>query len=315
MSILIVGSNGVVGRDLLRLLNNDNNDYSLTLVNRDMVIQEYKGERIMSVSLENVKNKSFDYVFNCADESISNEIIKNISFNYYIDNSSNLRRDERVPLVIPELNFRRDKIIANPNCTSIILCLFLSSLNRLKINKINVSTYQALSGGGKKKIEKLLKEEKECNITENNLSGRIREKQIAYNFYPHESKKLENGFNGEEEKVMYETNRIMGYNVFVTCIRVPVIRCHGESVTIIFDKEYSKEEIIESIKSVGYLNYDEDIDCVSNEYSNKVSVGHIRHNPLNKKEWNFFIVGDQITRGASYNAYGIFNNIVKTKVQ
>jgi len=307
--ILIIGSNGVVGNDLMRLLNEDENHYKLTLVNTKNCIQEYQGDKIVSKTFDEIKDKNFKVIFNCATSEISKKIIEELKYNYYIDNSSYLRRDEKIPLVIPEINFKYSQNYANPNCTSIILSLFLNTFKNIK--RVNVSTYQALSGAGKEKLTRFLDENiSALKIEPLKPEGKLSvDKQLALNFYPHESELVEGGFNGEEEKVMYETKRLTGLEVFVTCIRVPVIRCHGESVTIEFNKILEREEVIELISKNSNLILSEEIDCVSSEYSTKVSVGHIRQNPHNLLEWNFFIVGDQLTRGAAYNAYKIMKEI------
>ena len=297
MRVLIVGTNGMVGRDLVRLFGEDKKKYHLTFCNSDNFME-------MLLKLE-----QFDVIFNCSNEEISKILYEKMSDkSVYIDNSSYLRQNEKVPLVVPEINFVVSNVYANPNCVTIILTLFLNSIKRLNPVKINVSTYQSLSGAGREKFKKFLLDTKD---TLKDLDAVIPlasydYNKLGFNFYPHESKKNIYGYSGEEEKIMFETKKIIDMDVFPTCVRVPAVRCHGESVNVTFNREDLSKEIFLKLFEENGVKYDDKIDCLSNEFNEGISVGHLRQNRYDKREWSFFVVGDQLTRGASYNAFKIF---------
>lgn len=290
--VLIVGSNGMVGQDLLRLFKNEN--YDIVECNTDNFTEIFEDITLYPV------------IFNCANEDVSEKILSRLTpKQIYIDNSSFLRRDVLTPLVIPEINFIKSNIYANPNCVTIILCIFLNSLKNYYPSNIKVSTYQSLSGAGKIKFNQFIEN------TKNNIQflstkdpfGNKNNNKLGFNFYPHESTKNELGFSGEEEKVIFETKKILDLDVFPTCIRIPAIRCHGEVITCQLE-DFNKEKYLSSLNS--NIIYDDKLDALSTEFETKIKLGHIKQNPLNKKEWSFFIIGDQLTRGASYNAFKIF---------
>lgn len=304
MQILVIGSNGMVGRDLVRIFLREKNGEKLTFCNSDNFVN----------MLKIINN--FDVVFNCSNNEISNLVYKKLnSSTVYIDNSSYLRENEKIPLVVPEINFVNNKIYANPNCVTIILTLFLNSIKDLDPKNIQVSTYQSLSGAGREVFKRFLHHNKYTikNLDKVIPEANLEDNKLAFNFYPHESKKDEYGFTGEENKIMFETKKILGLDVFPTTIRVPSIRCHGESITIEFEKSTLKiDDFMERFKKHD-IKFSKKIDCISSEFDEQISVGHIRQDPFNKKRWNFFVVGDQLTRGASYNAYKIYKKIVEYK--
>jgi aspartate-semialdehyde dehydrogenase len=298
MRVLIVGTNGMVGRDLVRLFHEDEKKYHLTFCNSDNFME-------MLLKLE-----QFNVIFNCSNDEISKVLYNKMSDkSVYIDNSSYLRQNEKVPLVVPEINFVASNVYANPNCVTIILTLFLNSIKSLRPVKINVSTYQSLSGAGREKFKRFLSDTKETlkDLDEVIPLASYKYNKFGFNFYPHESKKNSYGYSGEEEKIMFETKKIIDMDVFPTCIRVPAVRCHGESVNVTFKRDDLSKKIFLELFDKNGIKYDDKIDCLSNEFNEEVSVGHLRQNKYDKREWSFFVVGDQLTRGASYNAFKIFN--------
>ena len=294
-NILILGANGMVGQDLIRLLKKYNTDANIKLCNRNNFLDNLN---IIS---------SFDVIFNCASSDVSEIIYPLVQKNQiYIDNSSYLRMNNKVPLVVPEINMTQSNIFANPNCVTIILTLFLNSIKRFNPKNIKVSTYQSISGAGKNKFTDFINDHK--IVSEIDLSvpqAKIDDNALAFNFYPHESEKDDLGFSGEENKVMLETKKIINMDVFPTCIRIPAIRCHGESITCELE-ETTKEELINEISKYN-IKYVENPEAIDVELNESIIVGHIRRNPFNNNEWNFYIIGDQLTRGAAYNAFKIYN--------
>lgn len=301
VKILLVGSNGLVGYDLKRILN-ENNYYDITECNSNNFTETL------------VKLDKFDVVFNCANEIVSQQIYQMISVinkkPVYIDNSSYLRL-MNIPLVVPEINMTDSLVYANPNCVTIILSLFLNAIKKFNPRNIKVSTYQSISGSGRGNLDLFLKDtQKVLDYINKEPFTNIPINRRGFNFYPHESKIICDGFNSEEYKVMKETKKILGLDVFPTCIRIPSIRCHGESVTCELD-EVTITELDMELHSHNIIVSD-NINGKESEKKSYITVGHIRRNPFNKNEWNFFIVGDQITRGASYNAFKIFENKFQT---
>lgn len=299
VSILIIGSNGMVGQDLLRLFECESNElYKIVCCNRDDFYQ-----KTCDMSL-------YDVIFNCANDNISKLILsKKREKTLYIDNSSYLRMNPDYPLVIPEVNFVESNVYANPNCVTIILCLFLNAIKIFNPKNIEVTTYQAISGAGKDKFKKFLDDSivSSGGIDIKRPLAGVDENKLGFNFYPHETPKDREGFSGEERKVINETKKITGLDVFPTCIRIPAVRCHGEVVMCEFGEDVSKELLIEILKLRGIL-YKENPEALDMEMSDKIMVGHIRKSPF-RNRWSFFVVGDQLTRGASYNAYKIFKNL------
>lgn len=297
-NILVIGSNGMVGQDLMRLLEDDSELYNIVCCNSCDFVEK------------TLKLDKYNVIFNCSNEIVSREIVNKLSDNIiYIDNSSYLRMRDDVPLVVPEINMIKSKMYANPNCVSIILCLFLNGIKNLKPYNIEVSTYQSLSGAGKERFNNFINDTKRildkldvCRPLTN-----IMENSLGFNFYPHESKRLEDGFSGEENKVIKETKKIIGLDVFPTCIRIPSVRCHGENITCEFGVDVNLNLIKSELIKYG-IEYSDNINCVDCELNESIKVGHIRKSRFGNR-WSFFVVGDQLTRGASYNAYKIFKSI------
>lgn len=301
MNILVLGATGMVGNDLVRLFKKEKDiEFNLHLCNR-------KNYDIMTYNL-----LKYNVIFNCSNSKVSEDIISRLPDNViFIDNSSYLRSNDKVPLVVPEINMVKSNVYANPNCVTIILTLFLNSIKTFEPKNIEVSTYQSISGAGKNKFNIFLDDNVNTieNISEKHPQANISSNKLAFNFYPHESEKNNDDFNGEEEKVIKETKKILGMDVFPTCIRVPAIRCHGETITCEFKKSVTKEQLIKKVEEYG-LTYQENPEAIDMEMKTNVMVGHIRKSPFTNR-WSFFIIGDQLTRGASYNAYKIFKNIIK----
>jgi len=299
MNILVIGSTGMVGNDLVRLLKNEKDfEYNLHLCNR-------KNYDIMTYNL-----LKYNVIFNCSNSKVSEDIISRLPKDIiFIDNSSFLRLNNKIPLVVPEINMVKSNIYANPNCVTIILTLFLNSIKIFDPKNIEVSTYQSISGAGKKKFNDFLDDNIKIieTISDKIPKASNNSNKLAFNFYPHESEKNNDGFSGEEEKVINETKKILGLDVFPTCIRVPAVRCHGETITCEFSKDVTKEKLVKSIIENGLI-YKDNPEALDMEMKDTIMVGHIRKSIFNNR-WSFFIIGDQLTRGASYNAYKIFKNI------
>jgi aspartate-semialdehyde dehydrogenase len=261
-----------------------------------------------------------------------------------IDNSSAWRMEKNVPLVVPEVNPEDVKehqgVIANPNCSTIQMVVALKPIyDRAGIKNIIVSTYQAVSGAGAKAIADLLKQTyafcQEVGEKESISAEELKEifkklppaekfpHQIAFNALPHIDRFFEDGYTREENKMLYETRKIMhdeNINVSATCVRVPVFYAHSESISIQTEKEISPEEAREILKKAkGVIVIDEPL---KNEYPlaidvagrDEVFVGRIRKDRVFTPGLNMWVVADNIRKGAATNAIQIAELLIEKKL-
>jgi len=242
-----------------------------------------------------------------------------------IDNSSQWRMDPEVPLVVPEVNSHDLKwhkgIIANPNCSTIQMVVVLKPIHdAVRIKRIVVTTFQAVSGTGKKAMDELLQQttdilnfkEVKCNVYPH---------QIAFNVLPHIDKFLENGYTKEEMKMVNETRKIMGDNsirLTATTVRVPVFRCHSESLNIETEKKITPNEARAVLsKAPGIIVFDAP---EKNIYplpvyiagKDETYVGRIREDESIENGINMWIVADNLRKGAALNAVQIAEKLIET---
>jgi len=238
-----------------------------------------------------------------------------------IDNTSHFRMDEDVPLVVPEVNpyeiaeWKTTGIIANPNCSTIQMVQVLKPLDEaFDLQRVDVSTYQATSGGGKKAMEELVTQMQDffqfkLDDSEHNAFPH----QIALNVIPQIDVFMENGYTKEEMKMVNETIKILGKKVEVsaTCVRVPTLRGHAESLTLTFDADVDAAEAREILsKAPNVIVLDDPSDniypmpasCVDRD---ETFVGRIRNDIYRKNVLNLFIVADNLRVGAATNAVRI----------
>jgi len=328
MQIVIIGSTGLVGTEFIKLLENYGID-NISLI----FVGSYKSKNLIIkfnnitnniITLDDINYKNNYIYINCADSEQAKVISEKMSDkSILIDNSSFFRLNENVPLVIPEINFPKElhRIYANPNCSTIILNLLMKPfIDNFGIKRVIVSTYQAASGAGKEGLEELLTQTKEITNS-NELTTKFWKKQYIHNAFVHNSAISDNNYNEEECKIINETNKIFkdygNIPITATCIRIPVLRSHCESVNIELEKETTYEEIIQILKGCNYLeildNKNEKIfpESITSTNNVKVQVGHIRKDSSIKNGfgWNFWISGDQLLRGAAYNAFLILDAI------
>jgi aspartate-semialdehyde dehydrogenase len=331
-NIIIVGATGLVGQEFIKLLKSDifiMGNFNIKLTSQNYVGLTCKETGIKYISMNDINYNIPSIFINCANNEQALLISKNIlDHSIMIDNSSEFRMNENVPLIIPEINFDSidDKnIIANPNCSTIILSMLLYPFikNNYKIKRIVVSTYQAASGAGKDGLDELIKQTKQI-VDNNPLSIDYWKQQYIYNCFVHNSSIENNDYCQEENKLINETNKIFNMNIPMspTCIRVPVLRSHCESVNIEFYDEIDYEQIYKLLDNekhilhiIDYKNGHVFPTSISSNSHHIVEVGHIRQDlslPKNKG-WNFWISGDQLLRGAAYNAYLIMQKIILVK--
>jgi aspartate-semialdehyde dehydrogenase len=331
MKVAIVGASGAVGQEFLRVLAERNFPMTeLVLFGSSRSagkVYEFNGKKLTVKELKHGDDfKDFNIAFVSAGASISKEYADDITkFGaVMIDNSSAFRMDEDVPLVVPEVNAadaknRPRNIIANPNCTTTQMVVALKAIENLShIQRIHVSTYQAASGAGAAAMDELelqyrqIVEGKEVTVDKFAY-------QLAYNLIPQVDVFLDNGYTKEEMKMYHETRKIMHSDVEVsaTCVRVPSLRAHSESVWVETEKPVSVEEAraaFEAAPGVEVMdNPAEKVYPMPLFLSGKdpVYVGRIRKDLAHPNGLTFWCVSDQIKKGAALNAVQIAEYLIQ----
>jgi len=316
----IIGATGLVGREVLVVLQ----EMELQLSSLRLYSSSNSaGKNIQFNGTNYVVSEMSEAAFNDNDAFIcsagSDAAIKwgNIARQQnciFIDNSSAWRMDESVPLIVPEINPKalgdHDYIISNPNCSTIQLVMALDPLHlKYGIKRVIVSTYQSVSGSGKNAVEQL-RIELEGKQSENPAYPH----QIAFNCLPHIDYFLDDGYTKEENKMIRETSKIMGAEIplTTTCVRVPSYRGHAEAVNVELNSSYAISEL-RSLweKSPGIIVQD---NPGKNLYpmqktaanSDAVFIGRIREDNTNAMAINFWVVADNLRKGAATNAVQIF---------
>lgn len=334
MKVAIVGASGAVGQEFLRVLDEQNFpiDELMLFGSKRSAGRTYtfKGkEYVVKELCHNDDFKGVDIAFTSAGAGTSKEFAETIT-KYgaiMIDNSSAFRMDEDVPLVVPEVNgddvFNTPcNIIANPNCTTIQMVVALKAINNLSpIKSVHVSTYQAASGAGAAAMDELVNQYKELAEGKEPTIEKFAY-QLAYNVIPHIDVFMDNGYTKEEMKMYHETKKIMHapeLNVSATCVRVPVMRAHSEAIWVETERPISVEEAREAFsKANGVVVID---NPANKEYpmplfvanQDPVYVGRIRKDLTNEKGLSFWVVGDQIKKGAALNAVQIAQYMIANK--
>lgn len=332
MNVAIVGASGAVGHEFLRVLDEQNFPIDnlrlfgstrsagskMTFKGKEYTIEELTPESDFS---------GVDIAFTSAGAGTSKEYADVITRHgtLMIDNSSAFRMDSDVPLVVPEVNGtdslnRPRNIIGNPNCTTIQMVVALKPVNDLsKILKVHVATYQAASGAGASAMAELENQYREINEGKEPTVEKFAY-QLAFNVIPHIDVFLDNDYTKEEMKMYNETRKIMHSDdiaVSATCVRVPVLRAHSEALWVETERPLSVEEVRKAFeKAEGLVVAD---DPANKKYpmplhvadKDPVYVGRLRKDLSNPNGIAFWIVGDQIKKGAALNAVQIAQWILK----
>ena len=324
MRVAIVGASGAVGQEFLRVLEERNfpADELLLFGSQRSAGSKYtfRGKELEVKLLEhNDDFKGVDIAFTSAGAGVSREFAETIT-KYgavMIDNSSAFRMDEDVPLVVPECNAedalnRPRGIIANPNCTTIMMVVALQCLENLShIKRIHVASYQAASGAGAAAMAELV-DGKE--VTVNKFAY-----QLAYNVIPQIDVFTDNGYTKEEMKMFNETRKIMHSDALCSamCVRVPSLRSHSEAIWAETETPVSPEAFAQAIQNGEGVQL---MDDPANKVypmplflagKDDVYVGRIRKDLANENGLTFWIVGDQIKKGAALNAVQIAEYLIK----
>ena len=327
MRIAIVGASGAVGQEFLTILNERTDfpvDELLLFGSERSAGRKYnfRGKEIEVKQLcHNDDFKGVDIALTSAGAGISKEFAETITKHgaLMIDNSSAFRMDADVPLVVPEVNPEDAldaprRIIANPNCTTAIMVVALKPLNDISpIKRVHVATYQAASGAGAVAMAELEKQYAELAEGKEPTVEKFAY-QLAYNLIPHIDVFLDNDYTKEEMKMYNETKKIMhapGLEVSATCIRVPVMRAHSEAVWVETERPISVEEARNAFEHAEGLvvidepaakKYPMPLDAAGKD---PVYAGRLRKDIANPNGLTFWLVGDQIKKGAALNAVQI----------
>jgi aspartate-semialdehyde dehydrogenase len=323
--IAIAGATGAVGTEFLQLL--EKRDFplaSLRLLASERSVGRTIPFRGQLLPVELLTDKSFegiDIAFFSAGGGRSKEFAPAAvrSGALVIDNSSAFRMDPETPLVIPEVNpedIRWNKgIIANPNCSTIIMLMAVTPLYRLaKIRRIVVSTYQAASGAGAKAMKELEDQSRQY-LNGEDVTKNVFPHQIAFNLFSHNTRIDADGYNEEERKMINETHKILHEDtigVTATCVRVPILRAHSESINVEFEEDRpSLDAIRKAVTEFPNVRLVDDREAnhfpMPLEATGKddTLVGRIRYDLSCEKAVDLFVAGDQILKGAALNGFQI----------
>ena len=335
MRVAIVGASGAVGQELLRILAERNfplDDLVLFGSERSAGKKYSFKDKQYEVKLlqHNDDFKDVDIAFTSAGASTSKEFLETITKHgtVMIDNSSAFRMDDDVPLVVPEINAedaltRPRGVIANPNCTTIMMVVVLNPINNLSsIKKVHVSSYQSASGAGAAAMQELQQQYKE--MLEDGKVSTINKfpHQLAYNVIPQIDKMTENDYTKEEMKMYDETRKIMHSDIrtSATCVRVSSLRSHSESVWFETEKPVSVNQIREALKKApGVTLVDDPQNYVypmplESAGKDDIYVGRIRKDLASDNGNTLWLTGDQIRKGAALNAVQIGEYLIQNGI-
>ena len=328
--VAVVGATGAVGRRMLTTLEERNfpvaNLTALASARSAGQTLAFRGQAIKVKELQEDSFKGIDIALFSAGGSISKKLapIAVESGCVVIDNSSAWRMDKEVPLIVPEVNPSAlgDEwgIIANPNCSTIQMVVALKPIHdEYRIRRVVVSTYQSVSGSGQKAIEELEQQSRDV-LDGKSAQCNVYPHQIAFNCLPHIDVFLDNGYTNEEIKMVNETRKILeddSIEVSPTAVRVPVVYSHSEAVNVETEQAMTAKEVKELLSSFPGVSVVDN--PKQNEYplainasgSGDVLVGRIRSDLTRPNAVNFWVVSDNLLKGAAYNAVQIAELLLK----
>ena len=329
MNIAIVGASGNVGRKMLEVLEQKkiSIDQLFLVASPRSAGQKvnFNGKEHEIFNLETYDFSKAEITFFAAGGKISEKYAeKAAKHTTVIDNSSFFRMDQDVPLIVPQvnpeaINVLKKNIIANPNCSTAQLVIALKPLHdEFNIKRVVISTYQSVSGGGKASMDELIEQTK-LSLDKKKINSKNFTKQIAFNAIPHIDIFAEDGYTKEELKMVNETKKILDDRIELTatCVRIPVLVSHAESVNIEFEKSFSLEKIRSLLNSAeGCEVYDQREDGgyitpLEAEGKNETYISRIREDKTKKNTINMWIVSDNLLRGAALNSIEIAELLIK----
>ena len=328
MKIAVVGATGLVGSKMLEVLN----ERKFPISELILVASEKSVGKFISFQNKSIIIQSIEQAIAAKPQLAIFSAGGNVSLEWapkfakagitVIDNSSAWRMDTTKKLVVPEINANEltieDKIIANPNCSTIQMVVVLNPLHKkYKIKRVVVSTYQSVTGTGAKAVDQLLNERK------NGSSAQMAYKySIDLNVIPQIDLFLENGYTKEEMKMVNETKKIMGdssIELTATAVRIPVMGGHSESVNIEFEKEFELNEVFQILNNTKGIVVQDDPKNqlypmpITSHNKDEVFVGRIRRDESQKNTLNLWIVADNLRKGAATNAIQIAEYLFENK--
>ena len=331
MNIAIVGATGNVGRKILEVLEKKNfsiDDIYFVASSKSAGSKlKFKGKEIEVENLETFDFSKANITFFSAGGKISEQYVPIAAqHSIVIDNSSFFRMDPDVPLIVPQVNSSdikkmKKNIIANPNCSTAQLVIALKPLHDLfKIKRVVVSTYQSVSGGGKSPMDELIEQTKKY-LDGKKIESKNFTKQIAFNVIPHIDVFADDGYTKEELKMTNETKKILDEKIELTatCVRIPVLVSHSESVNIQFEKPYTLEKVREVLSNAEGCQvidrrenggYSTPFEATG---SDETYISRIREDKTSKNTLNLWIVSDNLLRGAALNSVEIAETIINSK--
>lgn len=328
--VAVVGATGAVGNEMIEILEEKNFPVERLRLfaseRSEGIMLDFHGEKIPVETLNEDSFKGIDIALFSAGAERSKiwAPVAARSGCVVIDNSSQWRMDPEVPLVVPEVNSQdlswHKGIIANPNCSTIQMVVVLKPIHDVaRIKRVVVTTFQSVSGTGKKAMDELLQQTTDL-LNFRPIQKNVYPHQIAFNVLPHIDKFLENGYTKEEMKMVNETRKIMGdssIRVTATTVRVPVFRGHSESVNIETEKKLNVKDVRSILSEApGVVVLDEPekniyplpIDCAGKD---PVYVGRIREDESIESGINLWIVSDNLRKGAALNAVQIAEELIR----
>ena len=327
MNLAIVGATGNVGRKTIEILEKSKikiDNLFLVASKKSAGKTIFFKKKIKIEILEKYDFSKAQITFFAAGSKIAKDWVpKAAKQTIVIDNSSYFRMQKDVPLVIPEVNAHslnnHKNIIANPNCSTMQMVLAIKPLHEeYKIKRVVVSTYQAVSGAGKKSMDELFDQTKKY-LANKKISLKNFTKQIAFNLIPHIDTFDKDGYTKEELKMTNETKKILSdeIDVTATCVRVPIKTGHSESINIEFDNLYDFENIIKILKHAPGCKVIDDrkdggyITPIEAEGDYTTYISRIRKDNSNIKAINIWVVSDNLLKGAALNTVQIAEHLVK----
>ncbi|MER3473816.1 MAG: aspartate-semialdehyde dehydrogenase [Armatimonadota bacterium] len=328
--VAIAGATGAVGTEFLRVL--ENHRFPIASL-RLLASERSEGKRLRfggeEITVQRLREDAFEGVqiaFFSAGASRSRQFAPTAvkAGALVIDNSSAFRMDPQVPLVVPEINLEDARahkgIIANPNCSTIIMLMAVAPLHRLsRVRRIVVSTYQSASGAGAQAMQELI-DQTAAVLEGKSVTPRVLPHQIAFNLFSHNSAINEWGYNEEEWKMIHESRKILHepeLAITATCVRVPVLRAHSESINIEFaERRPTVDEAREALRAFPGVRLVDDRECnhfpmpIEASEREEVLVGRIREDISNPKALDLFVSGDQLLKGAALNAVQIVEGMI-----
>ena len=328
--VAILGATGAVGTELLELLESRHfplSDLKLLASARSAgTILEFRGEKLTVEAVEAQSFKGVDIVLASAGGSISRAWadIAIAAGAVVIDNSSAFRMDSNVPLIVPEVNpqaaANHQGLIANPNCTTILMSVAVYPLHQVQpIKRIVASTYQSASGAGARAMEEV-KAQAQAILRGQAPQPEVFPYPLAFNLFPHNSPLNEHGYCEEEMKMVNETRKIFGVSdlrITATCVRVPVLRAHSESINLEFASPFDRAKAREVLSRAPGVKLVDDWQAnhfpmpIEASGQDDVFVGRIRQDISNPNGLELWLCGDQIRKGAALNAIQIAELLIE----